>query len=136
MENMLYPRMNRAFEEDAFLRKLRMTRSDAARLFGTADWNRLLAPLLPAEERLSCAQALEAFRPLLDALAPEPDEGWLTYTYQAASSLLYPQEDRTHTAPQQDGVLCFLQFLRELFDIERETLPFDPWLDFAFCTEE
>ena len=136
MENMLYPRMNRAFEEDAFLRKLRMTRSDAARLFGAADWNRLLAPLLPAGGRLSCAQALEAFRPLLDALAPEPDEGWLTYTYQAASSLLYPQEDRAHTAPQQDGALCFLQFLRELFDIERETLPFDPWLDFTFCTEE
>ena len=44
MENMLYPRMNRAFEEDTFLRKLRMTRSDAARLFGAADWNRLLAP--------------------------------------------------------------------------------------------
>ena len=136
MENMLYPRMNRAFEEDAFLRKLRMTRSDAARLFGAADWNRLLSPLLPVEARLSCAQVLAVFHPLLDMLAPEPAEGWLAYTYQVASSLLYPQDDRAHTAPQWDGALCFLQFLRELFDLERETLPFDPWLDFAFCTEE
>ena len=136
MENTLYPRFSRAFEEDTFLCKLRMTRSDAARLFETADWVRLLSPLLPVEERLSCAQALTVFRPLLDTLAPEPDEGWLSYAYQAASSLLYPQDDRTHTAAQWDGALCFLQFLRELFDLERESLPFDPWLDFAFCTEE
>ena len=136
MENTLYPRFSRAFEEDTFLRKLRMTRNDAARLFETADWARLLTPLLPLKERLSCAQALAVFRPLLDAMAPEPAEGWLPYAYQAASSLLFPQDDRAHTAPQWDGALCFLQFLRELFDLERETLPFDPWLDFAFCTEE
>ena len=136
MENTLYPRFSRAFEEDTFLCKLRMTRSDAARLFETADWVRLLSPLLPVEERLSCAQALTVFRPLLDTLAPEPDERGLSYAYQAASSLLYPQDDRTHTAAQWDGALCFLQFLRELFDLERESLPFDPWLDFAFCTEE
>ena len=136
MENTLYPRFSRAFEEDTFLRKLRMTRNDTARLFETADWARLLAPLLPLKERLSCAQALAVFRPLLDAMAPEPAEGWLPYAYQAASSLLFPQDDRAHTAPQRDGALCFLQFLRELFDLERETLPFDPWLDFAFCTEE
>ena len=72
MENMLYPRFSRAFEEDTFLRKLRMTRNDAARRFETADWSRLLTPLLPLKERLSCAQALAVFRPLLDAMAPEP----------------------------------------------------------------
>ena len=90
MENTLYPRFSRAFEEDTFLRKLRMTRNDVARLFETADWARLLAPLLPLKERLSCAQALAVFRPLLDAMAPEPAEGWLPYAYQAASSLLFP----------------------------------------------
>ena len=113
MENALYSRFSRAFEEDSFLRKLRMTRNDTARLFETADWARLLAPLLPLEERLSCAQALAVFRPLLDAMAPEPPEGWLPYAYQVTSSLLFPQDDRAHTAPQRDGALCFLQFLRD-----------------------
>lgn len=136
MDNTLYPRMANTFCEDAFLRKLRMNQSDIHSLFDPVDWNRLLSPLLPVTERLSCGQTLTVFRPLLDSLTPEPAEGWLAYTYQVASSLLYPQDDRRHTAAQRDGALCFLQFLRELFDLERETLPFDPWMDFAFCTEE
>lgn len=135
MDNSLYSRINGVFLEDRFLHKLRMSRHDISNLFGSADWNRLLSSLLPVTERISCAQALAAFRPLLGAIAPEPPEGWLAYTYQTAVSLLYPQADREHTAAQRDGALCFLQFLRELFDLERESLPFDPWLDFAFCTE-
>lgn len=136
MDSTLSMRMAESFGEEGFLRKLAMNRADLSRCLSTVDWERLLAPLAPVEERLSCVQALAAFRPLLGGMAPEPEEGWLAYAYAAASSLLYPQEDHAHSAAQRDAALCFLQFLRTLFDAERETLPFDPWLDFAFCTEE
>lgn len=128
--------MTAAFREEAFLRKLARPRADAAAIFDAADWRRLLPPLLPIRERLTCARALGAFRPLLDAAAPEPEEGWAPYAYRTACSLLYPQEDPRHTPAQRDGALCFLQFLRTLLDAEREALPFDFRLDFAFCTEE
>ncbi|WP_295763001.1 cytidyltransferase-related domain protein [uncultured Oscillibacter sp.] len=127
--------MARAFREEALLRKLARPQADAAALFSGLDWRGTLAPLLPIRERLTCAQALEPFRPLLDAIAPEPEEGWALYAYRVACSLLYPQEDPAHSPAQRDGALCFLQFLRTLFDAERQALPFDPWLDFAFCTE-
>ena len=127
--------MTRAFREEALLRKLARPQADAAALFSGLDWRGTLAPLLPIRERLTCAQALEPFRPLLDAIAPEPEEGWALYAYRVACSLLYPQEDPAHSPAQRDGALCFLQFLRTLFDAERQALPFDPWLDFAFCTE-
>ena len=135
-DNSPYKRLANALCEDAFLRKLGISRREMRRVFGAADWKSLLEPLFPIRERLSCAQALEAFRPLLDDLAPEPEEGWLRCAYQVAVSLLYPQADEVHTSAQWDGALCFLQFLRELFDAERQAVPFDPWLDFAFCTEE
>ena len=131
--NSLRAALAEAFREEAFLRKL--SRPGAEELFAGLDWPALLAPLLPIQERISCGRALEAFRPVLDA-APEPEEGWALCAYRTAVSLLYPQADPDHTPRQRDGALCFLQFLRTLFDAEREVLPFDFWLDFAFCTEE
>ena len=132
----LYLNMTRAFQEEDFLRKLACPQADAAALFGAVDWKRRLAPLLPIRERISCAGALEVFRPVLKDLAPEPEEGWALYAYRVAASLLYPQASPARTPAQRDGALCFLQFLRTLFDAERAALPFDFWLDFAFCTEE
>ena len=132
----LHVRTAEAFCERTFLKKLGMSRSDAIRFFYEVDWKAVLSSLVPIRSRLSCAQALEAFREVLDRLAPEPSEGWLRYAYQTAVSLLYPAADSMHSTPQRDGAICFLHFLQLLFDMERTSVPFDPWLDFAFCTEE
>ena len=125
-----------AFGAQYFLQRLNMSRADAERLFNGADWGRLLGDFVPVRRRISCADALAAFRPLLERIAPEPAEGWLPYVYQVARSLLYPAADPGHTAAQRDGALCMLQFLQVLLDEERASLPFDFWLDFDFCTEE
>ena len=126
--------MTAAFREEAFLQKLSRPREEAEALFARLDWPALLAPLLPIQERLVCGRAIEAFRPVLDA--PEPEGGWSLCAYRTAVSLLYPQAAPALTPRQRDGALCLLQFLRTLLDAEREALPFDFWLDFAFCTEE
>ena len=125
-----------AFAAPAFLKKLTMSHADAERLFAPVDWCGLCRDLAPTERRVSCAAALDAFRPLLDRISPEPAEGWLSCAYETARSLLYPAADAGHTAAQRDGTLCFLQFLQVLFDLERTSLPFDLWLDFELCTEE
>ena len=131
----LWTEMAEAFEKTDFLRKLGMSRSDVERVFGSVDWRQLLSPLIPIRSRITCAGALETFRPLLMSLAPEPREGWLRYAYQVALSLLYPAADHGHTSAQWDGALCYLQFLQVLLDAEGQALPFDPWVDFAFCSE-
>ena len=112
-----------AFESPAFLQKLGMARADAERIFGGADWHQLLRDLVPIRGRISCADALAAFRPLLDQVAPDPAEGWLSYAYQVARALLYPASDPGHTSAQWDGALCFLQLLQVLFDAERTCHP-------------
>ncbi len=132
----LYLDMKSAFQEEAFLRKLASPKDGVAALFETVDWPALLAPLLPIQKRLSCKEALAAFRPVLERVALEPEEGWALYAYHVALTLLFPQEDPAHTPRQRDGALCALQFLRTLLDAERAAVPFDFWLDFAFCTEE
>ena len=132
----LWTEMAEAFEEKDFLRKLGMSRSDVERIFGGVDWRQVLSSLTPIRSRLTCAAALETFRSLLGHLAPEPPEGWLRYAYQVALSLLFPAADHGHTSAQWDGALCYLQFLQVLLNAEKRALPFDPWLDFAFCSEE
>ena len=93
--------LTRAFQEEAFLQKLARPRAEA--LFEDLDWPALLAPLAPIEERISCEKALEAFRPVLDGLAPEPGEGWALCAYRTAVSLLYPRRTRTTPPPSGTG---------------------------------
>jgi len=132
MENTLH--IQSAFLEEPFVQKLTMDRAQLVRCLESGGWAGALAALLPGTERLSCAQTLSALAPQLGAIAPEPPEGWLNYVYQVALSLLYPQSNGDHTAAQRDAALCALMGLRVL--LEAESAPFDPWMDFAFCTEE
>ena len=104
--------MEDAFRDKMFLRKLGMNRTDLSRLFGEVNWSAQLSSLEPIRRRISCAEALEAFRPLLDGLAPEPEEGWLRYAYQVATSLLYPAADTRHTSAQWDARFAFCSFCR------------------------
>ena len=59
--NALHLNMAEAFAEESFLRQLDRSRTDMTRLFSNVDWERLLYPLLPLEQRLTCAQALTVF---------------------------------------------------------------------------
>ena len=77
-QSKLHLQLCESFGEDVFLKRLSRSRTDMSRLFANVDWQRLVYPLLPMEHRLSCAQALTTFRPLLDAIAPQPAEGWLS----------------------------------------------------------
>ena len=125
-----------AFGEQAFLRKLGMDQREVRRLLAAVEWEAVLEPVFPIEQRLTCAEVLEMCRPMLDAAAPEPREGWLSYAYKVADALLFPVGDTDHTSAQWDAALCFLKVLQVLLDEERRELPFDPRFDFAFCTEE
>ena len=136
MEQILCSRITEALTNKTFYQKLSISRTEWKRFALTQDWDATLSVPLPMTQRLTCAQVETSLRPALDILAPEPEEGWCAYAYQVACSLLYPQEDVMHTTAQRDAALCFLQVLQVLLDAEREVLPFDPWMDFAFCTEE
>lgn len=129
-----HPALAEAFGQAHFLQKL--TLSPEERNLSPADWESALAPLLPIRGRISCTRVLEALRPQLEALAPEPEEGWSRCVYETAVSLLYPRPDTGRTAAQRDAALFALQTLQLLLDQEREVLPFDPLVDFAFCSEE
>ena len=131
MEHRLSLALHAAFQEESFLQKFSLAPEELSRILSGTDWS-AADSLLPITQRLSCAEVLPLFRPLLEQIAPEPESGWLSSTYRTAVSLLYPRGEAP--SPERDAALCLLQGLQVLLDTERQALPFDPFLDFAFCT--
>lgn len=73
----------------------------------------------------------------MNRLSPEPEEGWMKFTYQFACRLLYPDDafaavDSRHKA----GCLFYLAVMQFVYDEERKTVPFDPLVDFQFLEDE
>ena len=64
-DNSPYKRLANALCEDAFLRKLGISRREMRRVFGAADWKSLLEPLFPIRERqigrASCRERVSFF---------------------------------------------------------------------------
>ena len=125
-----------ALTDQHFLKKLKMPTQPALMLFQSFDWEQALSALLPVTQRLTCSSVLTVIQPLLERIAPEPASGWLPWSYQVASTLLFPQEEMQYHPGHWDGALCYLRVLQQLLDEERTQLPFSPRYDIAFCTEQ
>lgn len=85
--------------------------------------NRFL-PLLDGS-RLHCGDVLALCRKELDALTPEPSEGWLSFAYEFARNRMFP-EHAPPPSPYDAGAVFFLSVLQTLMDEERRILPPDP----------
>ena len=113
------------------------TKRSAQLLLHAPSWSEGLDKLLPIRQRLTCAQVLELCSDILPRLSPEPEDGWLSFCYRYARWLLFPEGDfAPDRAEHEDGAQLLLAAMQVLFDLERESLPFDPLTDFAFLGEE
>ncbi len=80
------------------------------------------------KNRISCEHILEALRPSMEALAPEPSEGWLPCIYNALCNGLFPDGEYIHPGTQvQQAVDLYVEGLEQALEAEREG--FDPLTD-------
>ena len=81
-------------------------------------------------ERVSCAAVLSWCRPVLDALCPEPDHGWMRECYDELAHRLFPDSARIklarNTAQAMEFYLTVLDFFLET---EAGRCPYDPLSD-------
>ena len=101
-----------------------------------AQWSRArwAEELLPRTRRLDCRTVIDAAAEQTDI--PEPDGGWRGFVLQSAMGGLYPGHRVSASAEQEDFALCALLAIRLLLDSERQLLPFDWRMEFAFCSAE
>ncbi|MCI8715409.1 MAG: cytidyltransferase-related domain protein [Oscillospiraceae bacterium] len=87
--------------------------------------------------RIRCGDVLALCREELCRLSPEPEEGWIAFTYDFARTAMFPepafeQRQEEHGA----GAVFFLSLLQVLFDAERAKLPADPMWQLELLEEE
>ena len=81
------------------------------------------APLFNGS-RLRCADVLALCREDLCRLAPEPEEGWLLFTYDFARGTMFPDPANEERHSRHGaGAVFFLSLLQVLLDAERARLP-------------
>lgn len=126
----------RLFDKE-FLKSAGLSRRTMQDIFVRDKWEELFEELFPVKERFTCAQILEYCRPELWALCGEPEEGWISFTYKYVTHILYPDKEYSRSAaPYASGALLYLRILQFFFDEERKVVPFSPYDDFEFLTEE
>lgn len=120
-----------------FLKRSGLNKKVIQSLFDREKWEQVLDSVYPVKERFTCEEILEICRPELDMICKEPEKGWIPFTYQYSTHILYPDEEfKEKAAPYKAGALFYLTVLQFFFDEERKTVPFNPFDDFALLTEE
>lgn len=126
----------RLFDKE-FLKSAGLSRRTMQDIFVRDKWEQTFDEMFPVKGRFSCAEILEQCKPELWALCGEPEEGWISFTYKYVTHILYPDKEYTKTAaPYAAGALFYLRVLQFFFDEERKVVPFSPYDDFEFLTEE
>ena len=104
---------------------LRFLAPHRAMLTGLLEEKNYLQRFVPLYDgtRIQCAAVLELCREEMDTLSPEPEEGWLLFSYDFARKSMFPEPDfETRREAHGPGAVFFLSLLQVLFDAERAKL--------------
>ena len=114
-----------------------LPREETAALLERRHFSERVQTLLNEGQRPSCARTLLLCEDILGTLAPAPEAGWLSFTYQYACARLFPRPDNQglREAPQGTPALFFLALLQAIFDDERRFFPPEPLLDITLLRE-
>ena len=125
-----------ALTSEAFLEESGITRAAAEEAMALCRWEEALPTLFPVTGRYTCRQLFDQCSDAMNFLSPEPEGGWMPFTYRFVCHILYPEADFTESAaPYRAGAILYLTVLRFFFDEERKVVPFDPMVDYAFLTD-
>lgn len=128
--------------EKFFLKQMDMSREDMETFLIEEGMRDICARLLEAVDergRFAAKKALPYAEHLLDKLGQKPEEGWLKGSYGYVLERLFPgkqKDEGINATATVKGRLFFLQLLKSLYTVERETLPFDPTVDMCFLSPE
>ncbi len=127
--------------EKDFLRRIKMNPDEMTALLraeGTRQLTERLLACTDARGRFCAQKVLTEIRPQLDRFCEAPEEGWLQHAYQRVLHRLFPEKPAgsAETPAQRAARLFLLQFLKALYRYERQTLPFDPTVDFMTLTPQ
>lgn len=134
--------IERNMTEKFFLKQMDMSREEMENFLEKKDMEAFCQKLCGDTDergRFIAEQVLPHAEPMLRELGQEPEEGWLKSCYGHVLEQLFPgkqKDEGIKAMATVKGRLFFLQLLKSLYTIEKETLPFDPTVEMCFLTPE
>ena len=120
-----------------FLDKAGLQRETMMMILNRDYWEAQMKNLFPIRKRYTCQQLFDICRWSMALMGPEPEEGWMAFTYKYVCHILYPEKEFTEQYERyRAGAIYYLTILRFFFDLERTCVPFETMKDFRFLSDE
>ena len=120
---------------DGRFRKLRLSQKSLRALLKSTDFLAGLPASLGAR-RICCGEVLSWCQPVMDALCPAPDCGWLRESYDELAHRLFPDPSRGGLmGPAAQALEFFLTVLDFFLETEPGRCPGDPLSDIPLLSE-
>lgn len=145
-----------------FLNRAGLTAKKVRSLISGNYIENFISDVWPVKRRFTCAEVLNMCLPIMNELVEDsfirqkgentgkedsrtevrgteltPKEGWLSFIYQYACHIVYPDNEFSEqNSVYHSAVLFYLTVLQFFLDAEREALPYDHFVDFDFLTED
>ena len=122
--------------QDGRFRKLRLSQKALRTLMKDTGFLAGL-PASLGVRRVRCSEVLAWCQPMMDALCPPPEGGWLLSCYEELAHRLFPDPQRRPlSVPEEQAMEFYLTVLDFFLETEAGRCPYDPLSDIPSLTEE
>ena len=133
----VYDDLTAALTSREFLEEAGLQRETMMMILNRDYWEAQMKNLIPIRKRFTCRQLFDISRWAMALMGPEPEEGWMLFTYRYVCHILYPEESfKAEMEKYRSGAVYYLAILRFFFDLERSCIPFEPMKDFRFLEDD
>ena len=96
-----------------FLDKAGLQRETMMMILNRDYWEAQMKNLFPIRKRYTCQQLFDICRWSMALMGPEPEEGWMAFTYKYVCHILYPEKEFTEQYERyRAGAIYYLTILR------------------------
>lgn len=119
-----------------FLTAMGWKKKDLILILRQAAFRRGLQALM-RKNRFTCRDILSLAQATMSILSPEPEQGWLLFSYEYGKHTFYPENFPDVARPEYEkGYRFFMEFLHAMLDIEEQAKGFLPTMYFSFAGED
>ena len=119
-----------------FLTAMGWKKKDLILILRQAAFRRGLQALM-RKNCFTCRDILSLAQATMSILSPEPEQGWLLFSYEYGKHTFYPENFPDVARPEYEkGYRFFMEFLHAMLDIEEQAKGFLPTMYFSFAGED
>ena len=121
----------------AFLERTGLSAQRVREIAGRDYWEPVFARVFPLKGRVRCTEVLALCEAPMAVISETPEKGWLSFIYDFACAVLYPEAEKTaRFEPYHAAAHFYLTVLQFFLDQERKVVAPERFGDFELLAPE